>query len=149
MSDSLTAIYIEPHWCPLHQSILLTEWPICEIFTKKSWELAILKNALFLSWPFWIFFFQKKKIFFCFIPIKISPNLHGRMDELKFWCFHWFPENSLLCVILRYTVYNQVLFNKVIFNEMDSLFCQLNQNVPSDCNLIYSICKSNCDVQNT
>ena len=30
----------------------------------------------------------------------------------------------------------------VIFNEIDSLFCQLNQNVPSD--LIYSICKSNC-----
>ena len=26
----------------------------------------------------------KKKFFFCFIPIKISPNLHGRMDELKF-----------------------------------------------------------------
>ena len=23
----------------------------------------------------------------------------------KFWCFPWFPENSLLCVILRYTVY--------------------------------------------
>ena len=29
----------------------------------------------------------------------------GRMDESKFWCFFWFPENSLLYVILRYTVY--------------------------------------------
>ena len=27
------------------------------------------------------------------------------MDGSKFWCFPWFPENSLLCVILRYTVY--------------------------------------------
>ena len=41
--------------------------------------------------------------------MKISPNLHGRMDELKFWCFLWFLENSLLCVILRYTVYAQLI----------------------------------------
>ena len=58
---------------------------------------------------FWVghfeFFFSKKKFFFCFIPMKISPNLYGRMDGSKFWCFPWFPENSLLCVILRYTVY--------------------------------------------
>ena len=39
------------------------------------------------------------------VPMKISPNLYGRMDGSKFWCFPWFPENSLLCVILRYTVY--------------------------------------------
>ena len=37
--------------------------------------------------------------------MKISPNLYGRMDGSKFWCFPWFPENSLLCVIFRYTVY--------------------------------------------
>ena len=58
---------------------------------------------------FWVghfeFFFRKKKFFFCFIPMKISPNLYGRMDGLKFWFFTWFPENSLLSVILRYTVY--------------------------------------------
>ena len=69
----------------------------------------------FENWRFWKFqffwvghfefFFQKKRDFFCFFPIKISPNLHGRMDGSKFWCFPWFPENSLLCVIIRYTVY--------------------------------------------
>ena len=42
--------------------------------------------------------------------MKISPNLYGRMDGLKFGCFPWFPENSLLCVILRYTVYVATLF---------------------------------------
>ena len=48
----------------------------------------------------------KKAFFGCFcFPMKISPNLYGRMDGSKFWCFPWFPENSLLCVILRYTVY--------------------------------------------
>ena len=59
---------------------------------------------------FWWWFFEsailnfifKKKIF---IPMKISPNLYDRMDGSTFWCFPWFPENSLLCVILRYTVY--------------------------------------------
>ena len=58
---------------------------------------------------FWVghfeFFFRKKKHFFCFIPMKISPNLYGRMDGCKFWCFPGFSENSLLCLILRYTVY--------------------------------------------
>ena len=102
--DSLTATYVEPHQCPSHHSILLTQGPIWEIFAKKFWELAILKNELFLSRPFWIFF-SKKKFFFCFVLMKISPNLYGRMDGSKFWCFPWFPENSSLCVILRYTVY--------------------------------------------
>ena len=113
LSDSLTAIYIELHQCPLHHSILLTQGQIWEIFAKKFWELAILKSELFLSRPFWIFF-SKKKIFFCFIPMKISPNLYGRMDGSKFWCFPWFPENSLLCVILRYTVYVKVCCKMIL-----------------------------------
>ena len=66
LSDSLTAIYIDLHRCPLHHSILLTRGPISEIFAKKFWELAILKNELFLSRPFWIFFFEKKKYFASF-----------------------------------------------------------------------------------
>ena len=39
------------------------------------------------------------------IPMKISHKLWGRMDGSQFWCFPWFPANSLLCVIYRYTVY--------------------------------------------
>ena len=66
--------------------------------------------AIFEKRPFWIFF-QKKKKFFCFIPMKISPNFYGRMDG-SFWCFPWFPENSLLCVILRYTVYMDNLYHQ-------------------------------------
>ena len=49
--------------------------------------------------------------FFCYIPMKISPNLHGRMDGSKFRCFPWFPKNSLLCIISRYTVYVVYLVN--------------------------------------
>ena len=47
--DSLTTISVEPHWCPLHQFILLTQGPIPEIFMKKYWELTVLKNSVFLS----------------------------------------------------------------------------------------------------
>ena len=31
--------------------------------------------------------------------------LRWEISRSKFWFFPWFPENSLLCVILRYTVY--------------------------------------------
>ena len=83
--------------------------------TKAQKQPKSTENAFFENWRFWKmsffwvghfeFFFRKKKNFFCFIPMKISPNLYGRMDGSKFWCFPWFPENSLLCVILCYTVY--------------------------------------------
>ena len=119
MSDSLMTIYIELDQCPSHHAILLTQGRICEIFTKKFWELAILKNGHF--WKTAILdFFSKKNIFFCFILMKISPNLHGRMDGLKFWCFPWFPENSLLCVKLRYTVYMCVLLKPNYLKKQSS-----------------------------
>ena len=62
--------------------------PYCDF--EKS---AILKNQ-----PFWIFLF-KFLFFFCFILMKISPNLYGIMDGLKFWRFPWFSGKFLLCVI--------------------------------------------------
>ena len=82
-------------------------------FRKKILRIGDFENLSFFQLAISNFSFSQKKC--CFIPIKISPNLYGRMDELKFWCFHWFPENSLLCVILRYTVYNKV--NKVEMNK--------------------------------
>ena len=63
--DSLTAKNIELHRCPSHHSILLTQGQIWEIFAKKFWELAILKNELFLSRPF-CFCFLKKNFFASF-----------------------------------------------------------------------------------
>ena len=54
MLDSLTTILVKPHQCPSHQSILLTQEPICENFVKMFWEVAILKISVFLSRPLWI-----------------------------------------------------------------------------------------------
>ena len=91
MSDSLTVIYIKPHQCPSHQSILLTQEPICEIFAKKFWELAILKNELFLSRPFWIFFSKKKKIF-AWSPWKFVTNYVIEWMGLNFDVFPGFQQ---------------------------------------------------------
>ena len=57
---------------------------------------------------FWVGHFEfifSHKFFFCFIPIKISRIFLGSKDGSKFWWLPWFPAISLLCVILRYTVY--------------------------------------------
>jgi hypothetical protein len=43
---------------------------------KKVWELAILKNSVFLSRPFF---------FFCFIPMKICQSFLGIKNGSKFW----------------------------------------------------------------
>ena len=72
MSDSLTTIQVEPHQCPLHQSILLTQGPIQEIFAKKFRELAILKNKLFLAAILKFIFSKKKKL------------LHSHVKRSKF-----------------------------------------------------------------
>ena len=97
-------------------------------FSRKNFEnWRFWKMAIFEKRPFWIFF-SKKKFFFCFILMKISPNLHGRMDGLKFWCFPWFPENSLLCVILRYTVYTKKLGRRQNFSKC---FLLVKTEIPS------------------
>ena len=97
---------------------------------------------------FWVghfeFFFRKKIFFFCFIPMKISPNLYGRMDGSKFWCFPWFPENSLLCVILCYTVYKITTAN----NSLTDFFKFWKQQTAPSTSFSYWQKKSFRSVQN-
>ena len=59
-----TTIEVERHQCPLHQSILLTQGPIHEIFMKKYRELAILKECDFEKSAILNFFLQKRFFFF-------------------------------------------------------------------------------------
>ena len=97
MSDSLTAIQIEPYQCPSHQSILLTQGPIHEIFMKKYLELAELKNEVFVSRPFEFFFSKwppKKNLFF---KITNSRNFSAKISWIGPWVSridwcegHWF-----------------------------------------------------------
>ena len=78
--SSLTTTYFEPHWFPSHQFILLTQGSIHEIFQKKYWELAVLKNSdsYFASYPW-----KQVKVFWV-----------ARMGR------PWFPAQSNLCTQL-------------------------------------------------
>ena len=67
MLGSLTAIWVKPHQCPSHQSILLIQGLIHEIFTKKYLELAILKNSVFFDSAILNLFFSKKIFFGSFL----------------------------------------------------------------------------------
>ena len=73
MSDSLTATKVETNQCPSHQSILLTQGPIHEIFKKKYWELAELENEIFLRRPFWTFKSAILNFFFASSHWKMQP----------------------------------------------------------------------------
>ena len=75
----ICSLICEPHQCPLHQSSLLTQEPIHQFFAKIFCELVILKNSVFLSRPFWIFFFKKKKLLH---PKEIVERSHG--EPIKF-----------------------------------------------------------------
>ena len=82
------------HWCSsTYMAVRLSDK---SLKTAKKYRKCIF-------WPFLSFCRTASRPYT--FPMKISPNFYGRMDGSKFWCFPWFPENSLLCVILRYTVY--------------------------------------------
>ena len=89
MLDSLTTIEVEPNQCPSHQLILLTQGPIHEFFMKKYWELEELENEFFLSWPFWIIFFQKN-----FSLLHLNENKQPfHMWYHLFLHYGWFLQN--------------------------------------------------------
>ena len=67
MPDSLTAIYIEPHQFPSHQSILLTQGPICENVLR----IGDFENHSFFESAIFIF------ILFIFL-------LYSRKNQSKF-----------------------------------------------------------------
>ena len=119
LSDSLTAIYVELHQCPSHHSILLTQGRIWEIFAKNFWELAILKNELFLSRPFWIFF-RKKNFFFASFPWKSAQiYMVEWMDEILMFSL---VSRKFLAMrnIVLYSVPNQMLYYISLFGKIRS-----------------------------
>ena len=77
MSDSLTARYIEPYQCPSHQSIILTQGPVHEIFMKKYWELADLENEVFWGGHFEFSKLAILDFFLLHISEKPSPFIRG------------------------------------------------------------------------
>ena len=81
MSDSLTAIYVEPYQCPLHQSILPKDQSIkCSwknIENRRSWKTRFFSVGILN--------------FFCYISVKKAARLY----EVSFFSALWmvFPES--------------------------------------------------------
>ena len=96
------------------------KWPIFKmsVFQNRKDQSMKFSQNFFENWRFW-----KSAIldFFCLIPMKICHKLCDRMNGTQFWCFPWFPANSLLFVILRYTVYFSMESLAELFQERDDL----------------------------
>jgi hypothetical protein len=58
--DSLSAILVESHQCPPHQSILLIQGPIHEIATKKNLRISDFEKINFYESAILFFVFKKK-----------------------------------------------------------------------------------------
>ena len=110
MSDSLTTIYIEPHQCPSHQSILLAQAPIHKIFMKKYWKLAELENVFFLSRPFFFFFLLQKKDFFGSSLWKQAACSYEVSFICWFWWLTWFSAQKNLYVLFCTWLYYLATF---------------------------------------
>ena len=56
-------------------------------FHKKFWELVILKNALFLSLPFWIFFFAffQRNLVIVYWLARMAQNFNQAKRDNTFW----------------------------------------------------------------
>ena len=113
----------------------------------KFWRNLL---SFWRSWKtqfFWVghfeFFFSKKKIFFCFIPMKTCQSLLVSKDFSKFWWLPWFPAPNSTCLNICNTVY--ALLNYVEkyydtnFNLIISTKVKINLNCSSNRNSIFII----------
>ena len=82
MSDSLTTIKVEPHQCPSHQSFLLTQGPIHEIFSKIS-RIGDFEKHCFFESAILNLFFEFIYLFFAFFPWKqVKVYWLARMGQI-------------------------------------------------------------------
>ena len=75
-------------------------------FNKKLHNIQLsnmigdLENLSFFWMDILDLFFKKKKKKRMLYSSENQPKfMHGRMDGSRFWCFPWFTENYMLCVI--------------------------------------------------
>ena len=81
MADSKKLSFSSTH----HQFILITQGPICEIFTKKYWELGVHEKFFFFESPILIFFFD-------FLYLNYSQINGVAWMGLNFYDYHDFQK---------------------------------------------------------
>ena len=73
------AIKVESHGCPLHQSILLTQVPICEILVKIVQLLVMVEKLSFFDFDFFFASFLFRLVTIYGIP-RIFRNFDDNSD---------------------------------------------------------------------
>ena len=105
MSDSLTAIWVEPHQCPLHQLILLTQGPVHEILAVIAQLLGVVEKLSFFESAILKFFCKKKKKKFFASFLSKLVNIYGiaRIFE-NFDDYPGFQKISGVPILLQHSV---------------------------------------------
>ena len=82
----------------------------------------------------------------------MSPDFSIRNSFYTGLWFFWLPSTAFLEYKPSILWYQrklkiflfQLIILQLLFNEIDALFLKLNQNVTTNCHLIYADCTSNC-----
>ena len=103
MLDSLTDIQVEPHQCPLHQSILLTQGPIHEIMAVIAQLLGVVEKLSFFESAILKFFCKKN--FFLLHSYQNQSTFKGQQGFFKILMITLVSRKFLVCLYFCNTVY--------------------------------------------
>ena len=97
MLDSLTTIYVEPHQCPSHQSILLTQGPIHEILADIAQLLVVVEKLSFFESAILNFFLLHSH--------KNQSKFIGQQGRAKILMITLISRKFVVCLYFCNTVY--------------------------------------------
>ena len=103
-SDSLSTIQVEPHQCPSHQSILLTQGPIHEILAEIAQLLVVVEKLSFFKSAILKKILQKK-IFFLLHSYENQSTFIGQQGWAKILMTTLISRKFLVCLYFCNTVY--------------------------------------------
>ena len=121
--DSLSTIQVEPHQCPLHQSILLTQGPIHEILAEIAQLLVVVEKLSFFESAILNFFLLHSH--------KNQSKFIGQQGRAKILMITLISRKFLVCLYFCNTVYVQFVkspYLLVLITYMDSEFSELFWN---------------------
>ena len=103
-------------------------------FQKKILRIGDFKKCTFFESAILNFFFQKKKFFFCLIPMKTRQSLLVSKGQSKFWWLSWFGAHEVLgqhlCTGL-YVTANLLMSNILevqVFSSFTDIIANLSMN---------------------
>ena len=105
MLDSLTDIQVEPHQCPLHQSILLTQGPIHEILAVIAQLLGVVEKLSFFESAILKFSCKFFSFFFLLHSYQNQSTFMGQQGFFKILMITLVSRKFLVYLYFCHTVY--------------------------------------------